>query len=116
MAGPFELHREVKSGNTARVRELLANGADINATDSKGYTPLMYGLRSPTASAELVALLLDHGGELAEGDASDGSGANIVANCLRGGDPTKLALILDRGGDLRYRNADGYDALMDAVF
>jgi ankyrin repeat protein len=43
MGLPFELQREVKRGNFARVRELLRDGAEINAADRTGYTPLMYG-------------------------------------------------------------------------
>jgi ankyrin repeat protein len=42
----LELHREVKRGNTTRVQGLLRNGAEPNATDRAGYTPLMYALES----------------------------------------------------------------------
>jgi len=116
VALPFGLHREVKRGDTARVRELLRNGAEINATDRTGYTPLMYALESPVAPLELVQLLLDRGGAVAETSRVDGTNYNVAAVCLRGGDPLKLALVLDRGADLRYARSHGYDALMDAVF
>jgi len=116
MALPFELHREVKRGNTARVRELLRDGAEINATDRAGYTPLMCALESPAAPVELVQLLLDHGGAVAETSLVDGLSHNIAAYCLRGGDPLKLAVVLERGADLHYTSGPGYDALLDAVF
>jgi ankyrin repeat protein len=116
MALPFELHRWVKRGNIARVRELLREGAEINATDRAGCTPLMYALDSPAASLELVHLLLDRGGAVAESGPVPGLHYNIVAMCLRGGDPLKLALVLDRGADLHYTSSTGYNALMDAVF
>jgi len=116
MALPFGLHREVKRGNIARVRELLRDGAELNAADHAGYTPLMYALESPAASVELVQLLLDCGGAVAETTSFDGTHYNIAAVCLRGGDPLKLAMLLDRGADLRYTRSHGYDALLDAVF
>jgi ankyrin repeat protein len=116
MVSRFELHREVKRGNTARVRELLDEGAKLNATDRAGYTPLMYALETPAASVELVQLLIDRGGAVAETSRSEGAPYNIAGVCLRGGDPLKLALVLDRGADLHYTRIQGYDALMDAVF
>jgi len=33
MSPPYEQRREVKRGNAARVRELLCDGAEIDATD-----------------------------------------------------------------------------------
>jgi ankyrin repeat protein len=113
---PLELHREAKRGNTARVRELLRGGAEVNASDRAGYTPLMYALESPAAPVELVQLLLDAGGAVAETSGLDGRRCNIASVCLRGGDPLKLALVLERGADLHYTGSYGYGALLDAVF
>jgi ankyrin repeat protein len=115
MALPFELHREVKCGYTARVRELLRDGAELNVTDRAGYTPLMYALESPAAPAELVQLLLECGGAVAETSRLDGMHYNTAAVCLRGGDPLKLVLVLEVGADLHYMRRHSYDALMDAV-
>ena len=42
--------------------------------------------------------------------------ASIASVALRGGDPLKLALVLDRGADLSYMNKGGYDALLDAAY
>ena len=115
MAFTFELHREVKHGNARRVRELLQAGAEINAKDRSGYTPLMYALQSPAASGELVELLLDSGGAVAE-TTSDGTDCCLASVALGGGDPVKLALVLDRGADLHYMRKHGYDALLDAAY
>lgn len=115
MAFPFELHREVKRGNTGRVRELLKSGAEINARDRSGYTPLMHALQSPAASGELVEFLLDGGGGVAE-TTLDGMDWNLVSVALKSGDPIKLALVLDRGADPHYMRRHGYDALLDAAY
>src|SRR5579859_1954777 len=115
MASPFELHREVRCGNTVRVRELLRDGAELNTTDRSGCTPLMYALESPAAPVELVQLLLERGGAVAETDRFQGA-INIASVCLRGGDPLKLNLVLEQGADIYYARSAGYDALLDAVF
>ena len=114
--GRYQLHLAVKRGNLPRVRELLAAGADINAADRTGFTPLMYALQSPAATVELVALLLDRGGAVAGSMPFEGMPHNLAGVCLRGGDPLKLALVLERGADIHYADQHGYDALMDAVF
>jgi ankyrin repeat protein len=115
MGSPFELHHEVKYGNTRRVRELLRTGAEINAKDRSGDTPLMRALQCPAASVELVELLLDSGGAVAE-TTLQGTECSVASVALIGGDPQKLALVLDRGADLSYMNKHGYDALLDAVY
>jgi ankyrin repeat protein len=116
MSLPFELHREVKRGNTARVRGLLRAGADVNAMDRSGYTPLMYALETPAAPLELVRLLLDHGGAVAKESPTPGLHCSSAACALRGGDPLKVALVLERGEDVQYTSSQGYDALLDAVY
>jgi ankyrin repeat protein len=116
MPSPFELHREVKRGNTAQVRELLRAGAKVNATDRSGYTPLMYALETPAAPLELVRLLLDHGGAVADQWPPSIEHCNLAVMALRGGDPLKLALVLERGSDVHYTSSHGYDALMGAAF
>jgi ankyrin repeat protein len=102
----FELHREARRGNTARVRELLSSGAEINAVDSSGHTPLMYALESPAASVELVEVLLDGGAEVA---------TNLAACCLGGGDPLKFKLVLNRGANVHYAPA-GSGAVLGAAY
>jgi ankyrin repeat protein len=115
MSPPFELHREVNRGNTWRVREILNSGAEINAKDRSGFTPLMYALRSPAASGELVELLLDSGGEVAE-TTPDGTDCYLASVAIGGGDPIKLALVLDRGANPHYMRKHGYDAMLDAAY
>ena len=39
---PDALHRAAKAGNLKGLEEALAAGADVNARDDKGWTPLMY--------------------------------------------------------------------------
>jgi len=48
-------------GDTAAVATLLAKGANVNADNGHGVTPLWYA--ADQANVELVKLLLDHGAD-----------------------------------------------------
>ena len=49
------LHAAVASGNQAEIKNLIAGGADLNATDGHGRTPLMVaGYRRDVAAARLL--------------------------------------------------------------
>jgi ankyrin repeat protein len=109
----FRLHRAARDGDIALAQELLEKGADLNAPDHACYTPLMYALESAAAPVEMVRLLLDRGGTVADTPAMEG---NVVSFCLRGGDPRKLALVIERGADIHYTRGSGYTAILDAVF
>jgi ankyrin repeat protein len=39
----------------------------------------------------------------------------ILSDALRAGDPTKVAAVIEAGAEIKYRDANGYDALIDAV-
>lgn len=54
-----ELRRAASAGDAAKVRELLAAGADPNAANAYGGTPLSFA--SDKGHAEVVKLLLDKG-------------------------------------------------------
>ncbi len=115
------LHHLVKKGNLLRVRELLSASPpekiDLNAYDRSGHTPLMHAAKSPKANVELVRLLLDHGANVhQESRARYGAGQSVVALSVAGGDPRKVAALIENGADIHYKRAEGYDALIDAVF
>ena len=57
-----------KRGNTAIVSILLEHGADINAQDSKGTSPLVYALAPGNTKA--IVLLLERGANAALPDKS----------------------------------------------
>lgn len=57
------LHLAARWGDAARVRELLAEGADVNVPDENGDSPLQAAV-SRSRNAEVVALLLSAGAEV----------------------------------------------------
>lgn len=117
-----ELHRIAKQGDCERARALLSpNGGSeavaIDAYDRHGFTPLMHAAQSPAAGVEMVRLLLAQGARIDQ--ESRGAFAevslSVISLALQGGDPEKVAALLEAGADLHYRRAHGYDALIDAV-
>ncbi|WP_334186874.1 ankyrin repeat domain-containing protein [Noviherbaspirillum sp.] len=118
------LHRLVRDGDLAGVRRYLAahrrgrgGHSGIDTYDRKGYTPLMQAVISPLADAELVRMLLDHGADMqAQSRCAYQPNAGVLPLALGGGDPAKVRLLVERGADLRYCRAEGYTALIDAVY
>src|SRR5436190_1180810 len=88
---------EAAACDIERVRQLLAEGADINARDEDGATPLHYaGAESAT---EIVRLLLEAGADLSLVD-RQGQTAEDWANCTYRGDFKALILLMGLGGCL----------------
>lgn len=56
------LHAAVLSGNEAIVKLLLEHGAEVDARDCKGFTPLHLSARQ-AGSEEIVKALLDYGAD-----------------------------------------------------
>jgi hypothetical protein len=89
---PNLLFKAVKKGDLARVRELLAAGTPIEATDMNRFTPLM--LAAQAGQGEVFRLLVDAGANLlAMGlDQSD-----LIGCAAEGGDPEILRFVLGKG-------------------
>ena len=67
-----------RGGSVARIRDLIARGADVNAQNYKGQTALHCAARA--GFVEIVSLLLDHGAEV---DLQDGKGHTPLMAALR---------------------------------
>ena len=100
-----ELHTAAVLGDLDEVKQLLANGADINRKDNAGWTPLrmaaFYGFK------EVAEFLI-------------ASGADVNVKDIEGYTPLHMAvlhpeivkLLLSNGADVNSKNKDGETPLM----
>lgn len=90
-AGKTLLMRAAKSGNEWQVQRLIDSGADINLTDSDGWTALMYAVRY-NESIECVELLINAGADIKIIN-NFGYSAVTLASCYNS-NPKILSLLL----------------------
>jgi len=76
-AASLDLIEPAKLGQLARVKELIAAGAPVDAVDRRGFTPLMWAAAG--GQIEMVRLLLE-AGAAADRRASDGTSALMLAS------------------------------------
>lgn len=101
-----KLNEAARVGDLARLRALLASGADANATNACGSTVLHAAASwSDLAAAEI---LIGHGADL---HARDWEGDTPLHIAAAFGDKAILGLLLDRGADIHGRNDVGWTPL-----
>ncbi|HEY7170963.1 MAG TPA: ankyrin repeat domain-containing protein [Vicinamibacterales bacterium] len=106
-AGP-SLLEALRGGDHRAVASLVASGADVNAPDENGATPLMYAAAFSTLAD--LRLLVDHHANVNAANAN-GSTALMWA----AGDPAKLRLLLAHGASVDARTRNGTTALIVAA-
>jgi ankyrin repeat protein len=104
------LHDAVNAGDVARVVELIAQGADVNAHDLFG-TPLH--LAAAKGRTGIAVILIDRAADIeAPGEPE---GALPLHTAALNGQAQVAALLLDRGAKVDARDAAGRTALMVAA-
>ncbi|RPJ23013.1 MAG: hypothetical protein EHM35_17705, partial [Planctomycetaceae bacterium] len=116
------LHRAVANGDANEVQFLLRQGADVDAKDSSGKTPLLIAAsyrRHPSLVAsegpkdkEMVSLLLDHGAYI---NATDKWGYSVLHRALDSRAVDVAELLLARGAYVRTQNQSGETPLHEAA-
>ena len=87
-AGRTPLHKAALAGDIDRIGDLLARGADLNATDAAGRTPLY--LAAWEGRSAVVEVLLRRG---AARDLAAGDGTRAVDAARRGGHRVIVSLL-----------------------
>lgn len=90
------LHRAAAEGNLARARELIAEGAPLDAFDEIGYAPLHYAVKNEWF--EMVRLLLDAGADINARDPQRQSMAPIEV-AAADASPRMVDFLLQFGAD-----------------
>ncbi len=111
VAEPNSLTIAARLGRTDRIAQLIASGADVNAPDYSGYTPLHYAAYDDQlGSAEE---LLDHGAKIDVRDFEQGTPL-IDAVYYRSGDVARY--LVEKGADIKARDDNDWTALDYAVW
>jgi ankyrin repeat protein len=92
--GGTPLHRAARAGDTAKVRSLLARGADVNARDGVGWTALQ--VAAVQNHDDIVRLLVEHGSSVDVGGGDDYPPL-VLAALVR--NPDMVAFLLANGAD-----------------
>ena len=100
----------IENGRRGAAAELIAEGADVNAAQGDGTTPLHWAAYK--LDTELVRLLLEHG---ARADAANRYGATPLGEAVKAADAGLVGLLLEAGADPDVPNEDGETALMIAA-
>jgi ankyrin repeat protein len=101
-------------GDITKTKKLLMLGANVNATDVRGYSPLMVAESCTTRPGrpELVELLIANGAAV-NLQARDGCTALMYA--AKNGDTQAVKALLKSGASVNIADNEGQTALMNAV-
>ena len=108
--GGGQLADRIQSGNRKAALAMIAAGADVNAAQPDGTTPLQWAVYR--VDRELVAALLKRG---ARPGAVNKYGASPLAEAVRVANVEMVAMLLEVGADANVANGDGQTALMLAA-
>jgi uncharacterized protein len=109
LAGPNEdLLMAAEKGKTKRILEALENGADVNAADPRGWTPLMKAVTHN--HSEAVNLLIERGANVNAREKILGLMPLMMSGTEGGAD--MVSLLLDSGAHVNAVDNNGSTALM----
>jgi hypothetical protein len=106
----LELVNAVIAKDLDRVRFLIEKGADVNARDSGGFTPLDTAARNRSAS--LVEVLIDAG---ANPNQPDADGFFPLLHAINRNHVPTVEMLAKKGADLELRNKQGITPLSWAI-
>jgi len=103
--GITKLMVSANTGDTDRLRDLLARGADINARDDYGWTALRYAVR--TRNIEVVDMLIDFGADV---NLCSKSGRTPLMSAVANNASNIAQRLVESGADIMAKNRDGLTA------
>ena len=105
-----DLRNAAKEGNTEEVELLLDRGANIEAKNRWGQTPLL--IAADWGKTETVERLLNRGANI---EAQDNDGWTPLMYAARSGNTETVALLIERGANIEAQDNDGWTPLMYAA-
>ena len=92
------------------IRVLISEGANVNARDSDGVTPLMQACASE--SVEIVTLLIEAGADV---NPKDIRGMTPLIWAALGSTPEIVSALIEAGADVNAKDRDGWTPLRRAT-
>ena len=105
------LRESVINNNVDQVKNLIAQGLDVNDTDGSDYGSPLH-VAAQKGNCEIITLLLDAGADI--NLKNDDMGATPLMVAVDAGQPAAVSLLLNRGADLYATNFDGANAMLYA--
>ena len=106
-----ELLKAAEDGDVAKVQSALARGANVNARDGGGNTPLMIAVVSKGSTA-IVKALLAKGADI---NARNEVSQTALYLAARGGYVEIVDILAAKGADLNSKDVQGKTPLMVAI-
>jgi ankyrin repeat protein len=103
-----DFYSAIRENNLARLKEMIASGADVNLRDGRGSTPLMNA--AAVGSLEAMKLLLKAGA-----DVNAKNGLDTTALIWGALDPAKVRLLVEAGAAVNVRSKLGRTPLLVAA-
>ena len=98
--GSTPLHFAAKNGNRENVESLISTGANVNARNKGGATPLSWAMDAP----DNAEALLNAGADV---DSRGMFGMTILSTAAGQGNVDTVLLLLERGADVNAKDEDG---------
>jgi ankyrin repeat protein len=98
---PTPLHQALLIGDRVAVQRVIASGADINAANRYGVTPLL--LAAQRGRGDLVELLLKAGASVKNAEARLPEGQTLLMHAARTGDIAALKALITAGSTINAR-------------
>ena len=106
MVRPADLYTAAKDDDIELIERLLAGGANIDARDARGYSPLM--LATYAGNQRAVECLLENG---ADPNSSDAAGNTVLMGAAFKGHTDMVETLVYAGADPGARNHSGMNAI-----
>ncbi len=110
-ASGADLHAAARNGDVAGIKQIIADGADLTATDGNGYTALH--LAGHNGHLVAVQVLLEYGAAV---DARGKLGVTPLHLSALSGQPSIISVLVKAGADVAARDDDGNLPIDYAMF
>ncbi|MEW6614509.1 MAG: ankyrin repeat domain-containing protein [Thermodesulfobacteriota bacterium] len=108
-----ELHDAAEHGDIEKARSLLNKGANVNARDSKGNTPLHVAAKY--GKKDIALLLIEKGANVNAKD-NDEYGITPLDDAVNNGYKEVAQLLIEKGANVNAKKRNTWTALHDAAF